>query len=57
MNTRKDFWRAVEIITEYKTKFGPGAATTGMTEAFVEFFRQDNPRFDEERFRQAVEEF
>lgn len=58
MNTRKDFWRAVEIIRAYS----PDADNNGRTaevrslmkNAFADFFSKDNPRFDDDRFTAAV---
>jgi hypothetical protein len=50
MNTRKDYWRAVDIIRVLPESFRPT-----LTAAFIEFFRADNSRFDEGRFTYAVE--
>lgn len=47
--TKKDYIKAAEIIIRMKQTDFTGA----MEDAFVEFFRNDNPRFDEKRFRQA----
>lgn len=41
MNTRKDYWRAVEIIKGF-----PIELRYQLTTAFIAFFVQDNPRFD-----------
>lgn len=52
MNTRKDYWRAVVIIRR-DTKPKPHRAT--VVAAFVNFFKDDNPRFNIDRFLDAVE--
>lgn len=51
MNTRKDFIRAALIVRALPTFAEQNAAT----EAFVSFFAADNPRFDEQRFRDATD--
>jgi len=50
MNTRKDYWRAVRII---RTVDDPMIRAT-MASAFIAFFSKDNPRFDADRFVNAV---
>jgi hypothetical protein len=52
--TRKDYIKAAELI---KTEFsGEAPQEKERTIAvFVQFFRQDNPRFNEDRFRSACE--
>jgi hypothetical protein len=56
--SKKDYIRAAEIVQCYlsnvATKHEQNAAPY-MKDAFVEFFRGDNPRFDEQRFRAACE--
>jgi len=52
MNTRKDYWRAVRIIRTFTTEDSTVRAI--MAQAFVEFFSTDNPRFDAQRFTDAV---
>jgi hypothetical protein len=49
MNTRKDYWRAVRIIREANLEQRPVIAT-----CFIAFFSKDNPRFDAQRFTDAV---
>jgi hypothetical protein len=49
MNTRKDFWRAVEIIRASTPEAKPWLIT-----AFIAFFSKDNPRFDADRFLNAA---
>ena len=51
MNTRKDYWRAVEIIKGFPIELRYQLAT-----AFIAFFVQDNPRFDTRRCDAAVNE-
>lgn len=63
--TKKDYIRAAEIIRkEHPEPDGsvvlPGAVLRAMkrqkdevVDCFVVFFKTDNPRFDEERFREA----
>lgn len=53
MNTRKDYWRAVKLIRAYTTDKMLNERSF-MTNAFVDFFSADNPRFDEAKFRTAV---
>lgn len=53
MNTRKDFWRAVEIIRGNTSDETPARAA--LVHAFVEFFKEDNARFDSDRFRSACD--
>jgi len=52
MNTRKDYWRAVRVIRVFTTE--DSTARANMSQAFVEFFSTDNPRFDAQRFTDAV---
>lgn len=49
MNTRKDYWRAVEIIRQV-----PPSAKPYIITAFIAFFSKDNPRFDAGRFVAAA---
>jgi hypothetical protein len=55
--TKKDYIKAAEMI---RTQMSWGATKNGpddtVIQAFTEFFRDDNPRFDEKRFRQACKE-
>jgi hypothetical protein len=52
--TKKDYTKAAKMI---RTQMSWGATKKGandtVVQAFTEFFREDNPRFDEDRFRQA----
>jgi hypothetical protein len=53
--TKKDFIRAVEIV---KNAYWPKPSqekevSEHLINAFVAFFRAENPRFDVERFREA----
>jgi len=50
MNTRKDYWRAVRIIREIGDSMSQGIVAT----AFIAFFSKDNPRFDSQRFVDAI---
>jgi len=50
--TKKDYIKAAEIVS----KIPPmecGIHSLEVENAFTEFFRDDNPRFDEKRFRAA----
>jgi len=49
MTSKKDYLRAVEIILQTK----PNNLT--LQNAFIEFFKNDNPLFDEARFRKACQ--
>jgi hypothetical protein len=57
--TRKDYERAAQMLREYREH--DGDASVAGVEPFVKFaegflcrfFREDNPRFSEDRFRQA----
>jgi len=55
--TKKDYIKAAKMI---RTQMSWGATKKGandtVVQAFTEFFRDDNPRFDEKRFRQACKE-
>lgn len=52
--TRKDYIKAAKMI---RTQMSWGATKHGANDTvvqdFTEFFRDDNPRFDANRFRQA----
>lgn len=50
--TGADYVRAVTIIRSYTYPYmaAEGQANT-LIDAFVQFFRGDNPRFDEDTFR------
>jgi hypothetical protein len=48
MSSRKDFLRAVGIIRAHDPEL-----RTLLIDAFTDFFRGDNPRFDAARFEQA----
>jgi len=60
--TRKDYNRAAKIVRDYRTTFSkPGMGrshdevqktTDAIENAFVDFFQEDNPRFDAYTFRQ-----
>ena len=60
MMTRKDYLRAASIVRDLgrrgkvPTEVAEGARDL-MRDAFVTFFRGDNPRFDADRFREACE--
>lgn len=47
MMSRKDYERAALLVQKY------GHDGCQIDDAFAEFFRNDNPRFDEDRFRRA----
>lgn len=46
--TKKDYEKAAQIVQKKRK-----ATAKEVENAFVELFRDDNPRFDEERFRFA----
>ena len=48
--TKKNYIRAAEIV---KTHDGSRVVKVAIAQAFVSFFREDNPRFDNERFLTA----
>ncbi len=52
--TKKHYQKAADLIRKrfYKPK---NKQHTPVVETFVEFFKNDNPRFDEERFRFACQ--
>lgn len=59
MMSKKEYIRAAEIVRLNR----PNGTTKALIEtrnlledSFVEFFRGDNPRFDEDRFREACKE-
>lgn len=53
MMTRKDY---VEVAKILKTFEEDESLDTGyLTQAFIQMFKADNPRFDAIRFRNAVE--
>ena len=45
--TRKDYIKVAEIL---KSHF----ANDNLIDSFCDFFKSDNPRFDRERFRNAI---
>lgn len=53
--TKKDYNKAAEIVRQDSNKNGDIFSKL-MEDSFVKFFRNDNPRFDETRFRQACKD-
>ena len=51
--TKRDYERAATIVQHFNDC--GGAKYMGGVDWFVELFRDDNPRFDEARFRTACE--
>jgi hypothetical protein len=54
---RKDYEKAAKIVRKYRVdtsayKINP-LISSSMEDGFIELFQDDNPRFDEERFRFA----
>ena len=50
--TRKDYNATAQLLKQFERDFGQ----TGMDDIidlFITFFREDNARFDERRFREA----
>lgn len=54
--TRKDYIKAAELIKEFDQHCEIKEIAFSMTNIFAKFFRNDKPRFDENRFRQACKE-
>jgi hypothetical protein len=59
MMTRKDYVRTAEILNDHLVSLSPtdinGSRNIYDTaKDFAEYFAEDNPRFDEKRFMQAV---
>ena len=52
MLTKKHYIRAAEIVRESGAS---GAAHSALVEGLSRFFRDDNPRFDFERFARACD--
>lgn len=52
--TKKNYEKAAKLIRKRFYKPGNKQHSTMVT-TFVEFFKDDNPRFDEERFRFACQ--
>ncbi len=50
--TKKDYVKAAEIVKQDSAQHGDIFSKL-MEESFVKLFKQDNPRFDEKRFREA----
>jgi hypothetical protein len=50
--TKKDYQKAAEIVKQDSISNGDIFSRL-MEESFVKLFRNDNPRFDERRFRTA----
>ena len=50
--TKKDYIKAAELVRQDRKSLGEAIGQLTM-ETFVKFFHNDNPRFDEDRFRQA----
>lgn len=55
MMSKKDYMRAAELIRDFwnRPDLAEVYALAETVQIFVEFFRHDNPRFDEGRFREA----
>jgi hypothetical protein len=55
MNTKKDFQSAASIVRDYAKEYDKSDRMIArvVSDAFVQFFREQNPRFDVERFRAA----
>lgn len=52
MMTRKDYIRVSDILNKYSEILSP-EDFAGIVEDFAEFFSEDNPRFDINRFIDA----
>lgn len=51
MNTHKDYSRAVKIVKERKR----GLERNAVAIAFADFFKAENPRFNESRFYETCD--
>lgn len=53
--TKKNYEKAAKIVRSTRQQMGRGHEATVqlIEESFVELFKDDNPRFNEERFRFA----
>lgn len=51
--TRKDYQKAAALVVRMRTALAPRQGIEYTISAFCEFFREDNPRFNEVRFREA----
>ena len=67
--TKKDYIKAAKMVSEMRVSANSTSRAIGpnqrlyeenvsveLEDVFVKFFRNDNPRFDEKRFRQACKE-
>ena len=54
--TKKEYIKAAELIKEFDRQSEIKEIGSVMTNIFAKFFRNDNPRFDEKRFRQACKD-
>jgi hypothetical protein len=54
MMTKRNFISAAQLVASgrFSGKYSAKVAK-GLEDTFVEFFRNDNPRFNEDRFRAA----
>jgi hypothetical protein len=52
MMTRKDYVATAEIIKSYNLQL-PEILLENLVDDFCEMFKEDNPRFDKNRFRVA----
>ena len=52
--TRNDYYRAAEIVKTYR-KHVSKKETLLITDVFIEFFKNENPRFNADQFREACE--
>lgn len=51
--TKKDYIKAAQLIKDFDKDCEIKEIGSVMTNIFAKFFRNDNPNFDETRFRQA----
>ena len=54
--TKKDYIKAADLINKFDQHCEIKEITLYMTNIFAKFFREDNARFDERRFRQACKD-
>jgi hypothetical protein len=57
MMTMKDYQKAAEIVSDvaFQDKQAKTAYASAVRQAFVRFFKNDNPRFNVNRFHEACE--
>lgn len=52
--TKKDYVAIAEILSDYHPFDMENTAVGDLFDALCKYFKQDNPRFDKEKFMEAV---